>query len=68
MTETETTLRLEFARGSDAPRSITVASDGDDDQHLQLFGSVCRFIWVQWPNDDRRTVLAVRYDGLMALC
>jgi hypothetical protein len=35
--QSEATLRLDFARSTDAPRSITVASDGDDDQHSQVF-------------------------------
>jgi hypothetical protein len=45
MAETEATIRLDFSRGTDAPRSVTVASDGDDDQHSQLFRSVCGFLW-----------------------
>jgi hypothetical protein len=53
MAETATTLRLDFQRDTDAPRSITVASDGDDDQHSQLFGSVCGFLWAYWPTARR---------------
>ena len=51
--ELEATLRLDFARCSDAPRSITVASDGDDDRHSQAFRSVCRFVWTYWPSAKR---------------
>ena len=43
--ETATTVRLDFARDTDAPRSLTVASDGDDDRHSQLFRSACEFSW-----------------------
>ena len=49
--ESEATLRLDFARSTDAPRSITVASDGDDDRHSQLFRSVSTFLWTYWPSD-----------------
>lgn len=52
--ESEATLRLDFARGTDAPRSITVASDGADYQRSQLFRSVCRFVWAYCP-DGRGT-------------
>ena len=41
--------RLDFTRETDAPRSFTVAS-GDDDQHSQMFRSVCKFVWAYWPN------------------
>jgi hypothetical protein len=55
--QSEATLRLDFARSTDAPRSITVASDGDDDRHSQVLRSVCRFVWTYWPtaNNDRRS-------------
>ena len=49
--ETETTLRLDLMRGTDAPRSLTVASDGDDDRHSQVFRSVCGFLWMCWTKD-----------------
>jgi len=37
MAETATTVRLDFARGTDTPRSLTIASDGDDEKRSQLF-------------------------------
>ena len=51
--ESESTARLDFSRGTDAPRSITVASDGDDDRHSQVFRSVCGFLWAYWPTGRR---------------
>ena len=39
--ETTTTVLLDFTRDTDAPRSITFASDGDDDRHSQVLRSVC---------------------------
>ena len=53
MTEPATTLRLDFARDTDAPRSLTVAS-GDDDQHSQMFRLVCKFVWGYWPTDSTK--------------
>jgi len=51
MAETESTVRLDFARNTDAPRSITVAVDGDDDCHTRVFRSVCGFLWMYWAKD-----------------
>jgi hypothetical protein len=42
--ESEATTRLDFARGTDAPRSITVGPDADDDRDSQLFWWVCSFV------------------------
>ena len=49
MAETETTVRLEFARDTDAARSLTIASDGDDERHAQLLRLVCQCVWAHWP-------------------
>ena len=51
--DSESTVRLDFARSTDAPRSLTVASDGDDDRHSQVFRSVCGFLWAYWPTARR---------------
>ena len=53
LAESESTVRLDFSCGTDAPRSITVASDGDDDRHSQVFRSVCGFLWAYWPTARR---------------
>lgn len=52
--ESAATMRLNFAHGSDATRSFTIAVDGDDDQHSQVFQSVCGFLWMYWPKDIAR--------------
>jgi hypothetical protein len=44
LTKSASTVRLDFARDTDAVRSITVALDGDDDQHSQVFRLVCKFV------------------------
>jgi hypothetical protein len=43
-------LRLDFAYGVDAPRSLTVAVDGGDDE-LHLV--VCEFLWRYWPSSEQ---------------
>jgi hypothetical protein len=53
MAQTDTTLRLDFTHGTDAPRSLTVAVDGDDDQHSQVFRSVCKFVSAYGPTGGR---------------
>ena len=40
----ESTVRFDFSCGTDAPRSLTVAADGDDDRHSQLFRSGLRLL------------------------
>jgi hypothetical protein len=51
MDASEAALRLDFARNTDAPRSLTVAVDGDNQHHSQLFRSVCTFLWMYWAKD-----------------
>src|SRR4249920_2189634 len=50
LAESASLVRLDFARGIDAARSLTVAVDGDD-QHFWLYQSVCTFLWTYWPKD-----------------
>ena len=50
--EGETMVRLEFARSTDAPRSLTFASDGDDEERSQILRLVCQFAWTYWPNGN----------------
>jgi hypothetical protein len=50
MVESEGMVRLDFARGFDAPRSLTVMSDNNDDE---LHRVVCQFLWTYWPSDGR---------------
>jgi hypothetical protein len=33
------------------PRPLTVAVDGDNQHHSQLFRSVCTFLWMYWAKD-----------------
>jgi hypothetical protein len=51
--DSESTVGLDFSCGTDAPRSLTISTDGDDDQHSQLFRSVCGFLWAYWPTARR---------------
>lgn len=51
--ESEIMTRLDFVRDTDAPRSFTFASDGDDDRRLQLLRLVCQFVWLHWPMSDK---------------
>jgi len=44
-----TMTRLDFVRDTDAPRSFTFASDGDDDEHSTTFALVCHFLLAHWP-------------------
>jgi len=46
--------RFDFERDTDAPRSFTVATDGDDDEHSTTFSLVCHFLLAHWPNDSQR--------------
>jgi hypothetical protein len=51
MAESAATMRLEFARSTDAPRSFSFASDGDDEERSQLLRLVCQFVWTYWPKE-----------------
>ena len=49
-----TMTRLDFKRETDAPRSLTVATDGDDDERSTTFAIVCHFLLAHWPSDGQR--------------
>ena len=52
--ESEAMTRLDFVRDTDAPRSFTFASDGNDDEHSTNFALVCHFLLAHWPSDSQR--------------
>jgi hypothetical protein len=52
--ESEAMTRLDFVRDTDAPRSFTFASDGNDDEHSTTFALVCHFLLAHWPSDSQR--------------
>ncbi len=47
-------LRLDFAHGTEAPRSFNTVTNGDDVHYDELFRLLCFFLKTYWPTDEER--------------